>query len=233
MFLFFSLIFYSSQLFAIEKKLVRKIAYVEKTEIICPERYKNNSVLIDGNNLRYQGGTRLRDEELWRYPTGQRLVDDEGIIRYLHGQRLVDGKVWRYQDGSRLFDDNIFRYPNGKVMRNVDGTFKDQEGKIVPNESFEYAFATQDGTIVRIFLTKKSAEIVLHILDHENEYELAFAPQIDFQPKRILCRLNNVESVGQKFSITSTAAIVEVNVLAGKNPKKVKEAIEKALKSVE
>ena len=70
-------------------------------------------------------------------------------------------------------------------------------------------------------------------MDQEHEYELAFAPQINLQPKRLLCRLNNIESVGQKFSITSTTAIVEVNVLAGKNPKKVKEAIEKALKSVE
>lgn len=222
MFLFFNLIFFSFQLFA-----------NQKTEIICPERYNNKALLIDGNNLRYQSGSRLRDEEFWRYPTGQRLVDSEGVIRFLHGQRLVDGKIWRYQDGKRLLDGNVFRYPNGNVMREADGTFKDQEGNIVSNESFEYAFTAQDGTIVHIFLTKKSAEISLHIKDQEHEFELSFFPQNEIQPRRLLCRLNNLESVGQKFSITSTTAIVEVNVLAGKNPKKVKEAIEKALKSVE
>ena len=203
-----------------------------KTEISCPSRYDNNNILIDGTSIRYEGGARLRDDEHWRYPTGQRLVDD-GALRYLAGQRLVDGKIWRYQNGVRLLDDGVFRYPNAKVMRTADGTFLDLNGKTINNETFEYAFVATDETIIRIRMTPKTAEIILHLKDGSHEYELSFDPIVDLQPKKLVCRLNNLESVGQKFSITSPFAIIEVNVLSGKDPKKVKEAIEKALKSVE
>lgn len=147
-----------------------------------------------------------------------------------NGSRLVDGDVWRYESGARLLDGDVVRYASGSRLREPDGTFRSENGTAIGGDYFEHYFGASDGTTIRAQFTKTQEDLTVIVENAGHLYELTYdKASTTGAPSRVKCLLSQQDGTQSRFTLNTDAALVEVQVKAGRNPSAVKQAIQAAL----